>query len=370
MSYLKQLTCLPFLLAASFMLFYQVGLSQQKNTSLDGWLQDHVESLGGKAVLMIYKDGKIWYQQSVNETGGRKKMINRVAIKKMAKANPDLKNDFNEHSIIPLASCSKWLSAALVMTFIDDGTLQLQDTIGHFLPVMTQHGKGNITIQQCLTHTTGIYSNGLKENWELLKQGNTMEAVANIIALREMEAKPGTAFHYGSIGLQIAGAILEKITNKSFEQLFQERIAIPCQMRTASFGKNKVVLPAGGAKGSATDYLRFTEMILNKGTFQNKRVLSEKSIDAMQYNYIGELKMIHRPEQSGDFGYGFGEWTMTNASLTKKAMAVTSPGLFGTFPWVDYTKKYCAVLLSYNLQSKGRHDIYTGLKKLVDSLLP
>lgn len=370
MSYLKHLNCLPYLLVASFMLFYQAGISQQKNTAIDEWLQNHIERLGGKAVLMIYKDGKIWYQQSLNEKKGRKKVIDRFAIKKMSKDNPDLNKDFNAQSIIPLASCSKWLSAALVMTFIDDGSLKLQDTIGKFLPEMTQQGKGNISIQQCLTHTTGIYSNGLKENWEVLKQGNTMEAVANVIALREMEAKPGTAFHYGSIGLQIAGAILEKISGKSFEQLFQERIALPCQMTTASFGKNRVVLPAGGAKGSATDYLHFTEMILNKGMYQNKRVLSEKSIDLMQYNYISELKKIHSPEQSGDFGYGFGEWTMTKASTTKKATAVTSPGLFGTFPWVDYTKGYCAVLLSYNLQSKGRHEIYTGLKKLVDSQFP
>jgi CubicO group peptidase (beta-lactamase class C family) len=47
----------------------------------------------------------------------------------------------------PIASCSKWLSAALVMTFVDEGKLNLDDTVGKWLPVLTAHGKGNITVR-------------------------------------------------------------------------------------------------------------------------------------------------------------------------------------------------------------------------------
>ena len=63
-----------------------------------------------------------------------------------------------------IASCSKWLSAALVMTFVDEGKLSLDDTVGKFLPVFTNHQKGNIKIWECLSHLTAINAGNLKES--------------------------------------------------------------------------------------------------------------------------------------------------------------------------------------------------------------
>ena len=52
-----------------------------------------------------------------------------------------------------------------------------------------------------------------------------------------------------------------------------------------------------------------------------------------------------------------------------RSKAVTSPGLFGSFPWVDNEKKYVGFLLTFNLKSKGRNDRYKELKKLADEAL-
>ena len=62
-----------------------------------------------------------------------------------------------------IASSSKWYSAALVMTFVDEGKLRLTDTVGTWLPVLSTHGKGRITIGECFSHLTGIKEPPLKE---------------------------------------------------------------------------------------------------------------------------------------------------------------------------------------------------------------
>jgi len=66
-----------------------------------------------------------------------------------------------------IASSSKWLSAALVMTFVDEGKLRLDDTVGMYLPVSTQHGKGGVTVRQCLSHLTGIKEPPLRQEREM-----------------------------------------------------------------------------------------------------------------------------------------------------------------------------------------------------------
>jgi CubicO group peptidase (beta-lactamase class C family) len=87
----------------------------QDFSKVDAWLEANTRQMGGKAVLMVGKDGKVVYSRAVNDRilGGKYTLQTRV----------------------PIASCSKWLSAALVMTFVDEGKLRLGDTVGRYLPV-------------------------------------------------------------------------------------------------------------------------------------------------------------------------------------------------------------------------------------------
>ena len=278
-------------------------------------------------------------------------------------------NDYDENSRISIASCSKWLSAALVMTFIDEGKLNIDDSIGKFLPVMTQFGKGNITIKDCLTHMTGIETGNLKESRTLITGANNMDESLMHIAAMPMEAKHGTSFHYSSSGLQQAAGVIEKISGKDFKTLFRERIAIPCDMLHTDWGVKPVPLAAGGAISTASDYLKFLVMILNKGDYKGRQVLSVNAVNMMQMDYIKGSKIISAPHNAADFGYGFGEWIINDIN-GKPIDAVTSPGLFGSYPWVDNKRKYAAVLFTFNLKSKGRNELYKSLKQLVDAALP
>jgi CubicO group peptidase (beta-lactamase class C family) len=353
------MNCKAIIAAVLFLSFYTAASAQYAVQKTDAWLEQNAAEMGGRVVLVVWHDGHTIYSHAVNSMSMKQKFIDRAIARRQGKT-ADL-GDFTPTTRVPIASCSKWLSAALVMTFIDDGQLKLTDTVGKYLPVLSQHGKGNITISECLSHLTGIKAPPLKENIEDVRDASSMDEAIETIANMPMEGQPGKVFHYSNEGLQIAGAVLEKITGKSFETLFAERIAGPLAMKNTDFGHAKVALPAGGAYSTAEDYLNFLVMILNKGMFNGHRVLSEKSIAEMQVNRLTpDVKIAYKPEEAGDFGYGFGEWTMDPGS-------VSSPGLFGSFPWIDTHKKYAAFLMTYYIRNEGRHDRYVGLKALVDN---
>ncbi len=201
-------------------------------------MNDNTSKMGGRAILMIYKDGKIVYTKSVSDLNAQQKFaIKAVAERQGKDANFDA---YTIDTKIPIASCSKWLSAALIMTFVDEGKLNLTDTVGKFLPVLSQHGKGNITISECLSHLTGIDAPSIKESRGKMKDINTMDEAIEKIAVMPMEGEPGTVFHYSNAGLQIAAAVIEKISGKSFQTLFAERIAQPLDMKNTDFGTTKL----------------------------------------------------------------------------------------------------------------------------------
>ena len=102
--------------------------------------------------------------------------------------------------------------------------------------MLSQNGKGEITIGQCLSHQTGIKPLSLKDDLQDLKNTNTMDEAMQNIAKLPMEGGPGKVFHYSNVGLQIAGAVIEKLGGKTFQTLFAERIAKPLDMKNTDFG--------------------------------------------------------------------------------------------------------------------------------------
>lgn len=341
---------------------------QSPYQKLDDWMDEHAKDLGGRAILVIYKDSQVIYSKSVNEMTRQQKSINRYVQKRMG--NDPNHDDYSMDSRQPIASCSKWLSAALVMTFVDEGKLRLSDTVGTWLPVLSAHGKGNITISECLSHLTGIKEPPLRESLKKMKDIVTMDRAIEVIAEMPMEGEHGKVFHYSSAGLQIAAAVIEKISSQSFEELFAQRISAPLGLKNTDFGKKVPAFPAGGASSTPEDYINFLRMILQKGNYNGKQVLSEKAVMEMELNRVGPgVRVAYTPAEAGDFGYGFGEWVPSSGTIGDPAEWVTSPGLFGSFPWVENKRNYCAFLMTFYLKSKDRNSRYLSLKKLVDETI-
>jgi CubicO group peptidase (beta-lactamase class C family) len=349
------------------LLFNCTVFCQYSFTNIDNWLQKNIKDLGGRAVLVIYKDGKLIYSHTENDLSRKQKIVVKIMARKQGKGADELMQDFNMNTRQRIASCSKWLSAALVMSFVDEGKLSINDTVGKFLPVLTKNGKGNITIWQCLSHTTAIKAANGKEGIGEMTKVPDMDSAIGLIATMPMEGVPGKVFRYSNAGLQIAAAVIEKISGKDFETLFAEHIAQPCGMTNTDFGKSNVPLAAGGAWSTPQDYIQFLAMILNNGSYNGKQVLSKRSVIAMQQNYSKTATVAYSPAEAGNWGYGFGEWVMEDAA--ERSDAVSSPGLFGSFPWVDNKRGYAGFLFTFNIKSKGRNERYRELKRIVDEVL-
>ncbi len=360
----------------AFLLFFQF-ITAQDTTKITQWMNGNLNNLGGRAVLIIAKNGKTIYSRAFNNMSEKQRRAGRIRANVSGKDVDEVLQDYTVTTRERIASCSKWLTAALVMTFVDENKLRLSDSIGKFLPIMTKYGKGGIRVWQCLSHTTGIQGGGLRETFESFKNIKSMNQAIEQIAMSSMEGPPGKTFRYGNTGLQIMAGIIEKLSEKDFETAFRERIAEPLNMKNTDFGKSGVPLAAGGAYSTPEDYMNFLIMISNNGEYNGRRILSVAAVNEMQKNRIGSDCMItYKPEEAGTWGYGFGEWLMDTPigvaakkdamPESKRSNTVTSPGLFGSFPWVDNEKKYCAFLFVYNLKHKGRNEKYRELKTLVD----
>ena len=344
MSVKKHFTCVKVSAVLICMLFFQLAKAQPDFSEVDRKLEAAKKELGGNVVALIYKGDKIIYQKAIG--------------------------DFNTKTQAPIASCSKWLTAALVMTFVDQGKLSLDDKVSKYIPLFSKYSKGYITIKDCLAHLTGIESEPIKL-LNLLgrkKFASLEEEVNDFASKKEIESNPGLQFRYGTVGLNIAGRVLEVITKRSFEQLMQERITRPLMMRNTSFASFNAVNPSGGAVSTASDYMNFLIMILNKGMFNGKQILSEKAIIDMQTTRTTPSMIKYAPKAAEGFNYGFGEWIL-EADENGNAKVLASPGLFGTWPMVDKCRGYACIFFTKGLLGEERKDIYMDIKKSIDEQL-
>ncbi len=324
-----------------FLLFFQGVNAQYNFLLLDQKLDASKKELGGAVITLIYKDGKLIYQKAIGE--------------------------FTPKTQAPIASSSKWLTAALVMSFVDQGKLSLDDKVSKYIPIFSSYSKGYITIRDCLSHMTGIKSDPTAIN--KVKDGKPFssleEEVIDFASKRDIQSNPGLEFRYSDIGLNIAGRIVEIVGKRGFEQLMQERITRPLIMRNTSFSSLDAISPSSGAISTANDYMNFLVMILNKGEFNGKRVLSEKSIIEMQTLRTNSSTIKFAPKVATGFNYGLGEW-IQDTDENGKATVVSCPALFGTWPLVDICRGYACIVFTNSLLKDSQRDLYKNIKQIID----
>jgi CubicO group peptidase (beta-lactamase class C family) len=324
------------------MLFFQFSFAQPDFSQADAVLQKNQKLLGNGVVALVYKDGKVIHAKEVGE--------------------------FNAKTQAPIASCSKWLTAALVMIFVDEGKIQLDDPVNKYLPIFDKYMKSYVTIRMCLAHTTGIES----EKGNLLKmmqrsKYQTLEEEVNAFAAKEISNNAGTEFHYGGIGLNIAGRVLEVVSKKTFDRLIQEKLLRPLKMKFTTFVNENGYAPnpSGGARSTANDYMNFLSMILNKGMFEGKQILSAKAIEEMQKPQFTSLPVKFAPKVAEGLHYGLGEW-IQEEDANGTSTVVSSPGLFGTWPYIDKCRNYAAIIFVKSLLGEQKKDIMMQFKGAVD----
>ena len=185
----------------------------------------------------------------------------------------------------------------------------------------------------------------------------------------ELDAQPGQQFFYSAIGLNTAGRVLEIIGKKSFDQLMTQRIFRPLGMKGSTFYSEKATNPSGGAVCTANDYMNFLTMLLNKGMFNGKRILSEQSVEAMETVQTNAAAMVYAPPAAEKASYGLGGWVLETGT-DGKSTVVASPGLFGTWPLIDKCRGYaCIFFVKTLLKGETKRAMYDDLKSTIDEAI-
>ncbi|HEX5151645.1 MAG TPA: serine hydrolase [Parafilimonas sp.] len=149
--------------------------------------------------------------------------------------NAALKVLNNEQSIFQLGSITKQFTAAVILKLEQEKKLSVSDKIGKYFP---DYPKGDsITIQQLLTHTSGIYNYTNDANFmanEITKPHNREQMIA-LFKNKPLNFSPGTAWNYSNSGYSLLGYIIEAVTRKSYEEAVRRYIFAPLGMTHSGF---------------------------------------------------------------------------------------------------------------------------------------
>ena len=342
MSYKVHSICLKYSLIAVSLLILQPSFSQFNFSELDKSLATNQKLLGKDFVMLLWKkDDTLIYKKEIG--------------------------DYNSKTAAPIASCSKWLTAALVMQFVDEGKLSLDDKVSRWIPEFEKYLKNYITVRHCLSHFTGIEDEGklLKKLFQR-KNFASLEEEVNSFARREIRTNPGTDFWYGNIGLNIAGRVLEIISKKRFDVLIKQKLFNPLAMRRTSFTTldASAVNPSGGATSTPDDYMKFLVMLLNKGKYAGKQILSEEAVEQMMQVQTQAAQIKYAPKSAMGYNYALGSWAIEEKN--GKATTIACPGLFGTWPMIDTCRGYAYLVFVKNLLGEERAEVHKALKTLID----
>jgi CubicO group peptidase (beta-lactamase class C family) len=284
-------------------------------------------------------------------------------------------------TIVRIYSMSKIVTSVAVMQLFEQGRLKLDDPVEKYLPQLAKPkvwaggtakkpvlvaAKRPVTIKHLLTHTSGyryanMYTKGelddLYASFKLLDAKTLDEAVAKL-AKMPLAHQPGERFNYG-LGLDILGAVVQKIAGQPFAEYVAEHVTRPLAMNDTGYcvpdGKRDRLAkiyttnkdgaleaadstamthvdgdgPAWGGAGMFStigDYARFGQMLLNGGELDGVRVLGRKTVELMQANHLNHMDRQTTQWSEAD---GFGLGGSVRIDVAKGAVL----GSVGQFGW-------------------------------------
>jgi CubicO group peptidase (beta-lactamase class C family) len=267
----------------------------------------------------------------------------------------------------------------------------------------TAPAKRPITVRDLLRHTAGLtygfFSDTLVDQEyrkaRILSDLNLAEFVTNLSKIPLLH-EPGARWHY-SVSVDVLGRLVEVLSGKTFDQFLQERIFAPLDMRDTGFyvpadkkdrfaklyspTKDGKIQPAvicatrqecvekfpnavpsylepptmpsggGGLVSTAYDYLRFCQMLLNKGQYDGKRLLSRKTVQLMSSDNLGTIPGMG---PGAGFGLGFAvSKAPGEAGMMGSAGEYNWGGAAGTRFWIDPQEELIGIFMIQILPHTG-----------------
>ncbi|MEQ8788375.1 MAG: serine hydrolase domain-containing protein [Pirellulaceae bacterium] len=142
-----------------------------------------------------------------------------------------------------LASISKPISTAAVMTLYDDGAFGLDDQVKKFIPEFTGDGRETISMRQLLTHVSGL-PDQLPENAKLRAAHAPLSAFVEAAAGTPLLFKPGSRYRYSSMAILLASEVAQRISGAAFPTLVDKAVYQPLEMQHSAMGLGRLKLEA------------------------------------------------------------------------------------------------------------------------------
>ena len=244
----------------------------------------------------------------------------------------DTKEPLSTSHMMRIASISKSFTATGLMKQVEKGIISLDDDISDLIGFQIRnphHPEVPITLRMVLSHTASIRD---QENYSTLDHLNP--AISGDCMASFYEYKPGEGYNYSNLGLNLAGTILEKVTNVRFDQYVRDSIILPLGLegghnidvldssRIASLYNYRngayvkapaygsvahrldnytmgysapMFSPTGGVKISTQDLAQYMKMHRNYGELNGVRMISEESAKTMQ-TPVWMIQNIHQWE--------------------------------------------------------------------------
>ena len=355
-----------------------VGVSAERLERLDAGMQATVDDgkLAGIAT-MLARHGKVVHTDAVGT----------LDVSKSDAVELD--------SIFRIYSMTKPIVGVAMMMLHEEGKWQLNDPVARHIPefrglkvytgqdadgkmqVENIERRGRPTMRDLMKHTAGLgyvlnprhpVNAAFLEN-QVLDANASLQTMIDKMVEVPLLAQPQTMWAY-SAGVDVQGYLVEQLSGQPLGDFLQERIFAPLGMVDTAFyvpgektgrvaamhaasrdsgltstyegrGALRTEPPAGpsgggGLYGTATDYIRFAQMLLNEGELNGVRLLSPRSIEMMRTNHLTDVEQAtyRRPGQ----GWGLDFSVVTDGAASGESWSTGSyywVGIAGTWFWVD-----------------------------------
>ena len=309
-------------------------------------------------------------------------------------------------SVFWIASMTKAITTAAGMQLVEQGKLSLDDPIGKLLPDLAspqvlegfdakgepklRPAKKPITLRHLMTHTAGFaYDMWNGDMGKYLEKTGTPGIIScqNAALKTPLMKDPGTRWEYGT-NIDFVGKAVEAASGKRLDAYLRDHMFTPLGMSDTAFKINESMrkrlvgmhargedgqlaaipfeleqapefhMGGGGLYGTAADYIKFTQMILNKGRGNGNQLLKPETVATMGQNHIGELTMgkmttvapvyTNDVDLYPDIVKKWGLSFLINTARTPEGRSTGSlawAGLANTYFWIDPARNIAGVIL-------------------------
>ncbi len=326
-------------------------------------LQKHIDDgeIAG-VVAAVARDGKLVYQ---------------VALGKLDRERDA---DMREDALFRFYSMSREITSVAALRLFEEGAFNFDDPVSKYLPEFsdqrvllnsestdleaTRPRVGEMTIAHLLTHTSGLgsRSSALYRENNVRDRAQSLDAMVSKAARVPLFQDPGTEFRYG-IHATIIGKLIEVWSGQPFEEYLQQNLLAPLGMtstlfwaegndadrlaqlyrpeagdlspyaiETVPWTQRPVLVEGGvGLLSSVPDYVRFSQMVLDRGKIPGteERILSEATAALMYENAVPEAAM-----PIGDSRYWLGSgWSLGGFNVVLDPSTYAYPVSKSTIWW-------------------------------------